>query len=1101
MRILLGMVALLTCWPAFGEPAHTGDAGAVQAVLDRLSVYQDTLPVSWEYSAGDGAWKPYGLNRGIGGTPARLRATLPALRTYAGAPLAGRTLELRLGCAARGLARVTVKAGDEVIGTLTVDGGDGGTREAAFTLPLPAGRLGQLLEIEAVNEGFRPARTAFWPERRRPLAEEGLSFTLQTARLTVPGLEERAARLESWRASFHCALLLLQPELVRRTFTGKPYDIPDRRPTPAAEIARLTKILAGAAQALNVDALEAGRWEEAEPSLQASLDQAREVAAYVRRFEVGLIGNAHIDIAWLWRMAETVQVARNTYRTVLDNMAEYPELLYAQSQAVTYRWMEEKDPELFARIRKAVQEGRWEIVGGMWVEPDCNLISGESWARQLLFGKTYFREKFGADVQIGWNPDSFGYNWNMPQLYRQAGIRSFITQKLWWNDTTVFPHFLFWWQGVDGTRILTYMPPAPYDSRVGLTDTLRSLGVFEATTGRTDSLILYGLGDHGGGPNREILNRVRGYNRLPMAPRFTHRKPSDYLAGVLAGDTAALPVVGDELYLEYHQGTFTSQAAVKKGNRTSEAMLSTAEKAASVAARLGGDYPADALREAWRTVLTNQFHDILPGSSIAPVYRDALEAYARAQGSLRKATGQALEAVAAGVDTRVQPGRPLLVFNPLSWERTDAVQTALPDSVTGPVHLVDEKGEAVPAEISPDPAGEGRLLVFVAPHVPALGHRVFWLQPGAAEKPAPPAGADGTTLENTRHRLEVDPATGNIRSLKDKRLNREFVAAGEQANRLWVYEDRPEDWDAWNIGYTGRSWMLDKADAVELESVSPVRAVLKVKKSFLGLSKDREYPTENFPSSFFEQRIVLWNDLERIDIRTDADWWEDHLSLKACFPLSVKADEATFEIPFAAIRRTTRQETLWEKARYETPALRWGDLSDAGGGLSLLNDGKYGYDVHGNTVKLSLLRSPTWPDPVADRGRHAFTYSLYTHAGAWNDGETVRRAAELNQPLQAVWTDAHPGPRPPVHAFAAVTGRHAVLETVKRAEDGRGWILRLYDALGTGGPATVSFGGAPRRAFACDLLEQDGAPLPVKDGAVVLEFKPFEIKTVRVLFE
>ncbi len=336
------------------------------------------------------------------------------------------------------------------------------------------------------------------------------------------------------------------------------------------KLARLDAAFDRAVAALDLKALAAGGWPQVQSSLKRSLRLAAPVKSYLGEFRIQLVGNAHIDIAWLWRIVETMALSKNTYETVIKNMAEYPELTYAQSEAVTYDWIEKQHPDLFKAIKDKVRAGRWEIVGGMWVEPDCNLIAGESWARQLLYGKKYFREKFGVDVRIGWNPDSFGYNWNMPQLYKQSGIDSFITQKLWWNDTTVFPHFLFNWQGVDGSTILTYMPPLSYASELELKEVANGVSKYEATTGLKESLILYGLGDHGGGPNREILDRVRGFGKLALAPKFIHTTPSPFLQK-LRKEKLDLPLWKDELYLEYHQGTFTTQGAIKKNNRRTEA--------------------------------------------------------------------------------------------------------------------------------------------------------------------------------------------------------------------------------------------------------------------------------------------------------------------------------------------------------------------------------------------------------------------------------------------------------------------------------------------------------------------------------------------------
>ncbi|HEX7502313.1 MAG TPA: glycoside hydrolase family 38 C-terminal domain-containing protein, partial [Acidobacteriota bacterium] len=941
--------------------------------------------------------------------------------------------------------------------------------------------------------------------------DEGSWVALNAAKLRLPAAEKNLEALQQWLQAFQLADTLLNPELKRFTFTGKPYDIPDRRLVARDKLARLNSALDRAVAALDERALAAGDWPKLQASLQRSLRLAAPVKAYLREFRVNLVGNAHIDIAWLWRMAETMALSKNTYETVIANMAEYPELTYAQSQAVTYDWIENKNPELFQKIREKVRSGRWEIVGGMWVEPDCNLIAGESWARQLLYGKKYFREKFGVDVRIGWNPDSFGYNWNMPQLYKLSGIDSFITQKLWWNDTTVFPHFLFNWQGVDGSTILTYMPPLSYASELELKEVANGISKYEATTGLKESLILYGLGDHGGGPNREILDRVRGYGKLALAPKFIHATPSPFLQK-MRREKLDLPLWKDELYLEYHQGTFTTQGAIKKNNRRTEAMLATTEKLAAIAWLLGDAYPAAELEKSWKSALTLQFHDILPGSGITPVYRDALETYQQVQQELKTLQFKAIMEISdsiAGHDPRVTPLKTkLLVFNTLSWERDDVVNCFFPTLMEPGLRVLDEQGREVAFQIGKAPDGRDEIS-FIARKVPPMGYRLYTvLHAPGGEKKAPassPAGSEAAAgngvLENNSLRVVIDAASGNLKSIFAKRLNREFVAAGEEANKLWVYEDRPEDWDAWNIGYTGRGWELNKADKVDLVSTGPVKTVYRVDKSFLGISKERYYPTENFPSSFFTQYITLYNDLDRIDIRTEADWWEDHLSLKACFPVAVQADKAYYEIPFAAIGRTTHFDTLWEKARYEVPALRWADLADDKGGIALLNDSKYGHDIHGNVMKLSLLRSPTWPDPMADRGRHEFTYSIYPHAGSWSDGQVVRRGQELNQPLLAQIAMDGKGDAPSSRSYFAVDGEGVILDAVKLAEDGSGLIFRLYEANGKAENAALTFFRKPARAAAADLLENETATLDVKGDRLELSFRAFEIKTVKVRFD
>ena len=1110
-------IVILAFFTGAGLPAVHGQSS--RDTLAGLEKALDARLLNWEQSPDGGRWEAYKPGRGIAAPSFRLRTTFQSPAFYAAARVAGTPLALNVKMSARGLAQATffldgreLQQAPSGRGGTAVLHGEGGTAvETSADIPLAdkADDLEHKLEIVVENKGFVPARTGYWPERRRGApADEGSEFYLLQAELRFPAAANNLAALREWLRAFQFADILLNPELKRYTFTGKPYDIPDKRRVPGEKLARLNAACDRAVAALDLQALAAGGWPQVQSSLKRSLRLAAAVKSYLGEFRIQLVGNAHIDIAWLWRMAETMALSKNTYETVIKNMAEYPELTYAQSQAVTYDWIEKQHPDLFQKIKEKVRSGRWEIVGGMWVEPDCNLIAGESWARQLLYGKKYFREKFGVDVRIGWNPDSFGYNWNMPQLYKQSGIDSFITQKLWWNDTTVFPHFLFNWQGVDGSTILTYMPPLSYASELELKEVANGVSKYEATTGLKESLILYGLGDHGGGPNREILDRVRGYGKLPLAPKFVHATPSSFLQQKRK-EKLDLPLWQDELYLEYHQGTFTTQGAIKKNTRRTEAMLATTEKLAAIAWLLGDAYPAAELEKSWKSALTLQFHDILPGSSITPVYRDALETFQKVQQELKRlesaACSRIIDSIAAAKPGEKPLRMMLFVFNPLSWERDDVVTTYFPVPKDHGLRLLDEKDRDVAFEFGK--AADGRdEITFIARKIPPLGYRVYsWLSfpGGSVQAPAAPSGPGSGILENEALRIGIDMASGNLKSIFDKRLQREFVAPGEEANKLWVYEDRPEDWDAWNIGYTGRGWELNRADKVELVSSGPVKTVYRVEKSFLGISKERYYPTENFPSSFFTQTITLYNDLDRLDIRTEADWWEDHLSLKACFPVAVEADKAFYEIPFAAIGRTTRFETLWEKARYEVPALRWADLADEKGGIALLNDSKYGHDIHGHVMKLSLLRSPTWPDPLADRGRHEFTYSLYPHAGGWQDSGVARRGQELNQPLltRIFSVSGGQGKLPPVQNFFGIKADGVVIDAIKLAEDGTGLVLRLYEANGKAETAALSFFRAPARAAATDLLENEISQLPVKDGRLELSFRAFEIKTVKVRFD
>jgi alpha-mannosidase len=1091
------------------SPAQ-GAESAPDAVFSRILEIEKLIEIHpvWSLTAEDEPGvRAIKKNEKISHRSFTLRTTVRGVENSCGTQVLNTPMNLELKVYSRGLSQVEIKVGGITLESFDIDGSSGtGAEGERNLLIVPAAALKEYeVEIAVKNRGFKPARTEFWPPRRKALDEEDSYFSLASAIVTFPAAEANRWELNDWVLSMKIGYALLNPDFKRYTFIGAPFEFPDKRKTPKQRLENLKKILARSVMALDPGLLDYHQPGKVINAIHDSYKIAGPLREFAREFKVYLVGNAHIDIAWLWRMRETVMVAHNTYDTVIKNMAEFPELHYAQSQAVTYDWMEKKYPDLFEKIKQKVKQGTWEIVGGMWVEPDCNLIGGESWVRQLLYGKRYFKAKFDLDVDTGWNPDSFGYNWNMPQLYAKSGIKRFITQKIWWNDTTVFPYFIFWWQGVDGTKLLTYFPPAPYDTLLRFPEEMVNLTRYEASTGYKKALLLYGIGDHGGGPNRELLNRVRSYKNLQVAPQFIHSDSIDFLKNLEADLKTEIPVWKDELYLEYHRGTYTTQAKVKKNNRQSEASLAVAEKLASFAFLMDAPYPSEILDGAWKTVLTNQFHDILPGSAITPVYRDALEDYARAKEKMQKVIDDSSAKIASQIDTSSITGTPLVVFNTLSWPRTDVVSLTirLPESQI--VKILDREGKEVPVEVTRKPGCETASLRFIGKDLPPLGYSVFSLveREGKIEMEKQKAAVDTgefLQLENQWFVLKVNKKSGNIAGLFDKRLNKEFVAPGQEANVLQVFEDRPERWDAWNIGYTGRMWEINKADAVEFSEDNKVRKVIRIKKSFLGLSKDREAPTEDYPSSFFTQDIILYNDLDRIDIETEADWWEDHMLLKAVFPVSVRSDQASYEIPFALIKRTTRFETLWEKARFEVAALRWVDLADKAAGISLLNNCKYGHDIHANVMRISLLRAPTWPDPMADRGKHTFTYSIYTHGGGIEAGDTVKRAQELNIPLQAVITGKHPGELPPHYSFFNLKSGAVILETIKKAEDDNGIILRLYEPLGNEGEAEILFCKEPKRIYETDLMEHTLKEYQKTGKTLPLRFKKFEIKTLKLVY-
>lgn len=935
-------------------------------------------------------------------------------------------------------------------------------------------------------------------------ADVGAYIQVRKTKLAFPDADASLKKLSRFILDLKlgATLLDLSPEENLPPHKLRPISTKYKKNTDTKKYKRLKEIFIQAAAQFDLPSLVEGNYSKVEASLKSFYLQIQPVISFAKNYTIYLGGNSHIDIAWLWRWPETVEVAKATFSTVLDNMEEYPGIIYIQSQAQLYKWIEEKYPELFQRIKNKVKEGRWEIVGGMWVEPDCNLIDGESFIRQILYGKRYFREKFNVDVRIGWNPDSFGYNWNMPQFFKKSGVDTFVTQKISWNDTTVFPYFLFWWEGPDNSRILTYFPPTGYVGRLQAENMVKGLKEYEKNTGLRESYILYGLGDHGGGPNREMLDRVASYKDQALIPRLVHSSFNNYIEKIKKNISGDIPTWKDELYLEYHRGTYTTQAKTKRNNRKSEILLADSEKISSIASLLGKDYPRDEIKKAWEKALFNQFHDILPGSSIHPVYRDADEFYEEVFRITSNELTKSLLFLGRKINTKTnQEGTPLLVFNTLSWNRTCLVKVPLPSRIKGNVTVYDNLGNALPGQILEK--NHERILCFIAQDIPSLGYRIFKIKAGARLSGEEPLRVDKNSLENSFYRIILHPDTGNIISLFDKISNREVIAPNGQGNQLQLFEDKPSQWDAWNIGYTGRSWKLDNCDQIQIGEKGPVLVSIKVKKSFLGLSKARSEPTSEFPSSFFSQEIMLYRDLPRIDINMEADWWEDHVLLKVAFPVDVQSENAVYEIPFASVQRPTSRNTPWEKARFEVPAIRWADLSDGNYGVSLINNCKYGYDIEKNIIRLTLLRSPRWPDPLADRGKHIFSYSLYPHRGDWKESEVVRRAYEFNSPLLAVFLEEKDikGELPPSASFFSVQPENIVLVSIKKAEDRESLILRLYESQGRPVQANMQFHNIPALIFETDLMESRKNELFLENNMLKLDFGSYEIKTIELVFK
>jgi len=864
-------------------------------------------------------------------------------------------------------------------------------------------------------------------------------------------------------------------------------------------------ILDAAVKSLDLNSLDRGDQAAFDESLRKAQSKLQALTPWLKQFTIRADGNSHIDMAWLWPWTETVEVVRNTFRSALDLMREYPDFKFTMSSARTYSWMEEKYPDLFKEIQARVKQGRWEIVGGMWVEPDLNMPGGESLVRQILVGKRYFQKKFGVDVKIGWNPDSFGYTWQLPQIYKKSGIDTFVTQKLMWaHEFTVFPYKLFWWEAPDGSRLLTYFP---HDYAMGIDPVQlgKDASVWvpaiygTKTPAKSEMMHLYGVGDHGGGPTRTMLDTATRWMRPDVVfPNLQLSTATDFFADLqpkLADMN--VPVWRDELYFEYHRGVFTTQAETKRRIRKTEELLLNAEKFSAIATLFGRKYPSEEFDRGWKDLLFDDFHDIFPGSGIAVNYLDARRNLEDVQRVGQGILDGALEEIASNINLKGN-GVPVVVFNSLSWARDEVIETEvrLPEAA-GSVEVVDAAGKPVASQLLSAERGTRLVRLLLKASVPAFGYSTYYVRPAAKAAPvAAMVKASTNTLENEFVRLNLDSKTGCMNSLFDKRTNSETLAPAETdaggpkdsvcGNLLQAFRDKPKQWDAWNIDedFEKEHWDLDKADEVALVENGPLRAILRVK--------------NHFQNSAFVRDITVTAGSPRVDVNMTADWHEKHILLKVAMPLAAHNNMATFEIPYGSIERPTARNTRAEQGKFEVPALHWADISDAHHGLSLLNDCKYGYDAKGNVLRLSLLRSPEWPDPHADEGRHEFTYSLYAHGGNWKDALTVRRGYELNYPLLLLQAVKHSGNLPEHHSFLELKAENVVLTAAKKAEEDGAIIFRFYEWAGKEGDIVVRPDFGVTSAEETDLMERPAKTLTMESGGVKVATKPFEIKTVRL---
>ena len=781
------------------------------------------------------------------------------------------------------------------------------------------------------------------------------------------------------------------------------------------------------------------------------------------------IGHTHIDVAWLWTIRQTREKAQRSFATVVELMKRYPEYKFMSSQAYLYKAVKEEAPELYEEIKKLVAAGRWEVEGAMWLEADCNLPSGESLVRQILYGKRFFKKEFGVDSRVLWLPDVFGYSAALPQILKKAGVDWFVTSKISWNDANIMPYDLFRWRGIDGTVVNTYFLTAQKKGRgtdfskfttyVANTNPEMIAGSynrFQQKELSDESMVTFGFGDGGGGPTREMLEIARREkDGLPGQPKAKIEFAGDMLRRIekkIEGNRR-LPEWRGELYLEFHRGTYTSNAKNKKNNRRAEFGLQNAELLSTGASLLLGEpFPSAELSECWETVLTDQFHDIIPGSSIREVYEDTDRDYAKVFETVGKITGERLSAIAGKINTTKR----FIVFNPNSFEGRGTVK-------------IGKK--------SYDVSG-----------IPPKGYKSVEL----IERPSSVKAekvSDGFRFESPYWIVKFNGNAG-ITSLYDKENEREVIAEGSVGNELRIFEDYPDKYDAWEVvEYSGYKYTTpDDAESAEIVSDG----------ARTGLCVRRRHG-----ESLIEQTVWFSGSTRRIDFETRLDWHGKHRTLRAAFPVAVNTDRASFEIQFGYTERPTHFNTSWDRQKFETCGQKFADLSEGGYGVSLLNDCKYGHNVHGNTLMLTLLRCPSYPNEVADEGIHEFTYSLLPHSGTLAESETIREAFALNNPMTAI--ERMPGRRgnlPESWPAVTVDKENVICDTVKKEEDGDGIILRFYESLNKRCRTQVTLGFEAKSVEICDLLEKPLSAVDFSSGegktTFTLDVLPFEIITLKV---
>jgi alpha-mannosidase len=810
--------------------------------------------------------------------------------------------------------------------------------------------------------------------------------------------------------------------------------------------------------------------DEAKDILEQFNQEIASVRTKAKSRTLSFVGNAHIDMAWLWRYPETIEVCRKTFEAAIDNMKVFPDFKFIQGSAHSYLWMEQLYPDIFKQIKEYVHEGRWEIVGGMWVESDANIPSGESLSRQFLYGKRYFKQKFGVDVKTGWMPDTFGHAATMPQILKKSGIDTYVFFRPWENQR------FFWWEAPDGSRVLAHRPSEWYGTWTGIPkDVWKVAEQTEKSFGLSNTVRYYGVGDHGGGPTRREIENVHELDSLNAFPNASLSRMDDYYGSVMNGKPTIPIVKGEQNFV--FQGCYTSQANIKLGNRRAEALLPTAETFCAMAMPFGFEYPEREIDKAWQNVLFNQFHDLLDGSGIGEIYQDAEEWYEEAFGLSRTALDSALKVIAAQINTvsGETSGTPVIIFNPLSWKRTDPVEMAAKISGGRRIpRIFDEKGNEQKTQAVAF-IRDSVKFVFMAKDIPAVGYKTYWLKMESG-KSVKKMGQ--FKFANEFLQVDIDLFnTGSLTNVFDKVNKVSVIPTGALGNQLQMQKDQTGA-SAWVIGLIGEKTDLTKPTRMDVLEDGDVRKVIKV-----------VYNCEN---STFCQYITLWTGIPRVDFRIEADWHHRNQILKVSFPVNVQGGKATFEIPYGSIEREANGE--------EVVAQKWIDLSNNNYGVSLLNDCKYGFDVKENVMRMTVLRAPTDPDPKADWGHHVLSYALCPHKGNWQQANTVRRSYEFNTPLIPLIIQSHSGNLPSTNSFIKVEPENIVETACKKSEDSDDLVIRVYESTGKPTKCKVTFSRPAYSVSETNLLEWDEKDMGKSGNVMEFDMGAWEVKTLKVKF-